>query len=109
MQFKVTNEDQRIVVAVEETRIDSAVAISFKDRLREIVVGARKPIAVDLHKVDFIDSSGLGAIIAVRKGLPDALPMVLLGLTPNVERVFRLTRMDMVFQIEPASGIAGAA
>lgn len=56
-----------------------------------------------MRHVDFMDSSGLGAMIAVRKALPESLPLVLDGLTPNVERVFRLTRMDSVFQIGSAS------
>ena len=42
-------------------------------------------------------------MIAVRKALPESLPLVLEGLTPNVERVFRLTRMDSVFDIRPAA------
>lgn len=55
-----------------------------------------------MARVEFMDSSGLGAMIAVRKGLPESLPLVLLALTPNVERVFRLTRMDSVFDIRAA-------
>ena len=47
-------------------------------------------------------------MIAVRKALPEALPLALDGLTPNVERVFRLTRMDMIFTIHGA-GDAPAA
>lgn len=81
----------------------TAIATRFKDRLREIVLRVRKPVRMDMRHVDFMDSSGLGAMIAVRKALPESLPLVLDGLTPNVERVFRLTRMDSVFQIGSAS------
>lgn len=102
MQLNVAEEDKRIVVTVGETRIDAAVAIAFKDKLREIVLRLRKPVVMDMRNVDFMDSSGLGAMIAVRKALPETMPLTLKGLTPNVERVFRLTRMDMVFDITPA-------
>ena len=85
------------------SRIDAAIATRFKDRLREIVLRGRKPVRLDMRRVDFMDSSGLGAMIAVRKALPESLPLVLEGLTPNVERVFRLTRMDSVFDITPAT------
>ncbi len=101
MQLDVTEEDARIVVTVGDARIDAAVAIAFKDKVREIVLRKSKPVVMDMHNVDFMDSSGLGAMIAVRKALPEAMPLTLRGLTPNVERVFRLTRMDMVFDISP--------
>ena len=91
-----------MIITVEDARIDAAIATRFKDRLREIVLRGKKPVRLDMRRVDFMDSSGLGAMIAVRKALPEALPLVLEGLTPNVERVFRLTRMDTVFDIRPA-------
>ncbi|GGF63179.1 anti-sigma factor antagonist [Paracoccus acridae] len=104
MPTLIVNETEtQLIVVVEEARIDAAIATRFKDRLREIVLRGRKPVRLDMRRVDFMDSSGLGAMIAVRKALPEALPLVLEGLTPNVERVFRLTRMDSVFDIRPAT------
>ncbi len=99
----VTETEDQLIITVEDARIDAAIATRFKDRLREIVLRVRKPVRMDMRHVDFMDSSGLGAMIAVRKALPESLPLVLDGLTPNVERVFRLTRMDSVFQIGSAS------
>lgn len=99
----ITETESQLVVTVDEARIDAAIATRFKDRLREIVLRGRKPVRLDMSRVDFMDSSGLGAMIAVRKALPESLPLVLDGLTPNVERVFRLTRMDSVFDIRPAT------
>ena len=104
MPTLIVNETEtQLIVIVEESRIDAAIATRFKDRLREIVLRGRKPVRLDMRRVDFMDSSGLGAMIAVRKALPESLPLVLEGLTPNVERVFRLTRMDSVFDIRPAT------
>ncbi|MBU2957326.1 STAS domain-containing protein [Paracoccus sp. 1_MG-2023] len=102
MQFIVEDADSHLHISVTETRIDAAIATQFKDKLREIVNRNRKPVHLDMARVEFMDSSGLGAMIAVRKGLPENLPLVLLALTPNVERVFRLTRMDSVFDIRAA-------
>ncbi|WP_295048312.1 STAS domain-containing protein [uncultured Paracoccus sp.] len=99
----VNDADAELIVTVQDSRIDAAIATRFKDKLREIVLRGRKPVRLDMRRVDFMDSSGLGAMIAVRKALPESLPLVLEGLTPNVERVFRLTRMDSVFDIRPAA------
>ena len=59
------------------------------------------PVIMDLTAVNFLDSSGLGAIVAVMKLLAPARRLELAGLTPAVEKVFRLTRMVSVFTIHP--------
>lgn len=88
-----------LVVRVREDRIDAAVAIRFKDRLRELAAGRQGSVILDLSEVAFVDSSGLGAIVAVMKFLAPTARLELAGLTPNVGKVFRLTRMDSVFAI----------
>jgi len=103
MQFIVEDAGSHLNITVREPRIDAAIATLFKDKLREIIVKNCKPVHMDMSSVGFMDSSGLGAIIAIRKSLPQHMPMALLSLTPNVERVFRLTRMDSVFDIHPST------
>jgi len=88
-------------VQVNEDRIDAAVAIRFKDQMREIALQPSDRVVLDLSRVSFVDSSGLGAIVAVMKALAPARRLELAGLTPNVAKVFRLTRMDSVFTIHP--------
>ncbi len=48
-------------------------------------------VILDLSSVKFIDSSGLGAIVAAMKQLGSGRRLDLAGLTPVVEKVFRLT------------------
>lgn len=102
MQLTISAGDGATVVTVEEKRLDAAIATHFKDRMREIVVAQKQPIILDLHNVDFMDSSGLGAVIAVHKAMPAGMALELAQLTPNVDRVFKLTRMDSVFTIHAA-------
>ena len=92
--------DMLIVVALED-RIDAAGAIQFKDRMREIAQTPSARVMLDLSRVAFLDSSGLGAVVAVMKLLGPDRKLELAGLTPTVEKVFRLTRMDTIFTIHP--------
>lgn len=101
MQINVDDCNGQVRIAICEPRIDAAIATRFKDRLREIAIKRRMPMLIDMRAVDFMDSSGLGAMISVHKAMPDGVALTLMGLTPNVERVFRLTRMDAVFDILP--------
>ena len=102
MTFTIGDIPGGVVVQVDEPRLDAAMAIRFKDRLREIVTRNGPLIVLDLSQVGFMDSSGLGAILAIRRALPESRRLELAGLTANVERVFRLTRMDTIFTIHDA-------
>ena len=108
--MNITTEeiDGGVRARVREQRLDAAIAIRFKDRLREITMRHGPLILLDLSEVGFMDSSGLGAILAIRRALPADRRIELTGLTPNVDRVFRLTRMDMIFTIH-AGAEAGPA
>ena len=113
MNITIEEIEGGIRARVAEPRLDAALAIRFKDRLREVVGGHGPLILLDLSEVGFMDSSGLGAILAIRRALPQGQRIELTGLTPNVDRVFRLTRMDMIFTIHgngaaPAETEAGA-
>ncbi|TMV61116.1 STAS domain-containing protein [Thioclava sp. BHET1] len=95
-----------LIVRVQEARIDAAVAIRFKDRMREVIAESTGTVLLDLGQVGFLDSSGLGAVVAVKKMLAPDRQLELSALTPGVEKVFRLTRMDRVFTIHPETPAA---
>ena len=101
MELASKTEEQLRIVSVQETRIDAAVAIEFKDAMRIETDNGPDLIVLDLSSVEFIDSSGLGAIVAAMKHLGKDKKLALAGLTPTVERVFKLTRMDSVFSVFP--------
>ena len=112
MQLIATSDSEGQRIAVAESRLDAAVAIEFKDAMRRAMQGGSGPVTLDLSQVRFMDSSGLGAVIAVLKMMPQGRALRLSGLTPNVARVFHLTRMDSVFTIldqPPRAASAGKA
>ncbi len=91
-----------LVIRVAEDRIDAAGAIKFKEGMRDLIRTPCQRVILDLGQVHFLDSSGLGAVVAVMKLLAPERRLDLAGLTPTVAKVFRLTRMDSVFTIHPA-------
>ncbi len=102
MNLVAESRTDALIVHVEETRIDAAVAIQFKDRMRALLQGGAQNVVLDLSRVAFLDSSGLGAVVAIRKLIGPDHTLELSGLTPAVVKVFRLTRMDTVFTIHPS-------
>ncbi|NHB76481.1 STAS domain-containing protein [Rhodobacter calidifons] len=101
MQLQTQTRPKVIAVSVIDDRIDAATAIQFKERMRDATRDGPMRVVLDLARVQFLDSSGLGAIVAVKKLLGPDRVLELAGLTPTVEKVFRLTRMDSIFTIHP--------
>ncbi|CAD0186123.1 Putative anti-sigma factor antagonist [Ruegeria sp. THAF57] len=87
------------VITVHSDRIDAAMAIQFKEDMRNEAQSGNARVILNLTHVEFIDSSGLGAIVAAMKQLGNGRRLDLAGLHPFVEKVFRLTRMDTVFKL----------
>ena len=101
MTLSARTEELLQVVTVIDDRIDAAVALEFKENMRQMTENAPPKVILDLSAVVFIDSSGLGAIVATMKHLAPERSLALAGLTAPVDRVFRLTRMDSVFSLYP--------
>ena len=106
MQLESKQFDDAILVTVDSERIDAACAVQFKDRMRELTADGPARVVLDMHMADFVDSSGLGAIIAAMKQLALGQVIELAGMGPSVEKVFRLTRMDTIFTIHKSADAA---
>ena len=97
-----------LVVRAMEDRIDAACAIQFKDRMREITQDNSPRVVLDMSNVGFLDSSGLGAVVAVMKALGPVRRLELSGLTATVD-ILTGQRSVMRYLIKPiARGLAGA-
>lgn len=101
MNLTFTQHDTVGVVHLADTRLDASIAIQFKETFRTLTAGGGDVI-LDLQEVEFLDSSGLGAIVAVYKALGTGRHMALAGLQAPVEKVMMLTRMNAVFAIFPS-------
>lgn len=106
MEFETFRQGEILRINVLAERIDAACAIQFKDRMRELCGEEPARVILDLQRVDFLDSSGLGAVVAAMKYLGKDRRLELAGLTEKVSKVFRLTRMDSVFTIHQSAETA---
>ncbi len=95
-----------LVIAVDEARIDAAAAVQFKDEVRRMVEAGEGRVVLDMERVDSIDSSGLGAIVAVMKMMGPGRKLDIAAPSPKVRTVFRLTRMDRVLTIHDSRDAA---
>jgi anti-sigma B factor antagonist len=88
-----------LVVHVAEKRVDASKAPLFKDEMTKCIESGQNQLVLDLSGVDFVDSSGLGAIVACLKRLGPRGNLAIAGAKGAVSRLFTLTRMDKVFTL----------
>ena len=85
-----------VVLDVRSPRVDAPVAAEFLQGALAAIGDAQR-VVVDLSDVQFMDSSGLGALVALRKQMGSQGWLAVAGLRPAVATLLRLTRLDRVF------------
>lgn len=103
MEVKSEQRDNAQVVIPQGKRLDAATSTSLKSTLVDFINDGAIRIVIDLTDVEFIDSSGLGAMISIFKTIGDEGEMALCGINQTVMSIFRLTRLDRIFQIYPTT------
>ena len=80
--------------------LDIASAPQFEEGLKRVEEGAPGVLVLDLRKVEFIDSTGLRAVIAADERARTAgRRFVIIRGTPAVERVMSVTQLDQRLDI----------
>ncbi|USE01901.1 STAS domain-containing protein [Vibrio sp. SCSIO 43133] len=93
MNYEVSNNDLFTVVEVQESRFDAKLAPTFRQSMEDIRGDIKPNLLLDLSNVNFMDSSGLGAVMAVYKLLRDR-QIAIVGAKQPVRDLLKLTRMD---------------
>jgi anti-sigma B factor antagonist len=88
-----------VVLAVQEPRLVADKAQAFKENVGRYFSGGPVSLILDMTKVEFIDSTGLGAILSVVRVMPQGSELLVCRLNEAVQSMFMLTRMDRVFTI----------
>jgi anti-sigma B factor antagonist len=88
-----------VVLQVLEPRLVADKAQAFKEAVGRYFANGPISLVLDLAKVEFIDSSGLGAILSLLKRMPKGSELLVCRLNEAVTNMFMLTRMDRVFTI----------
>jgi anti-sigma B factor antagonist len=85
------------VVLVPEGKFNLVAAPPIKARIDDLVAAGQARIVVDMHAVDFIDSSGLGALIGgLKAARQQGGDVRIAAVGPQVAAVLRLTNLDRI-------------
>jgi anti-sigma B factor antagonist len=96
MEFNETPADQYTVLS-PQGKLNLVAAPPLKSRIDELVREGRPRVVVDLAGVDFVDSSGLGALIGGLKSARQAGGDVRIAAAgEQVRAVLKLTNLDRI-------------
>jgi anti-sigma B factor antagonist len=100
-----------LLLRVTEARLDAGRAPALREELLRRIDEGHGRIVLDLSATQFMDSSGLGALVSAVKRLGTRGTLAIAGAQGPVARLFALTRMDRVFSLHPSAeaALAGMA
>ena len=97
-----TETDGTLVVTVMVNALDRSNAAEFREVVAPAAAAATGCAMVDCSQIEFIDSSGVGALIFMRNQLPEALlPLRLSGVGTRMLTGLELLQVHRLFEIEP--------
>ncbi len=92
-------DDQVVVMLSGSIYVEEAAAI--RENLLQYIDKGFKKYLIDVANVDYIDSAGLGVLVAIQKrALQNGGGVVIKGLSGIVKELFELTRLTKVFEIQ---------
>ena len=99
--MKITVKDEGGTKIVNlEGRLDLATGGELKEEIKKHCESGSGRIHLNLQKIDFINSSGLGALVSIMKQVRVKKgKLTLSNLAPYVREIFDITQLSNVFEI----------
>ena len=101
--------DGCILVRPPGPRLDAAASPALKSAVVDLANAGSFRVVLSLSRLEQIDSSGLGALIALHKTLePPRGRLVLCEVPAKIQPILKLTRLDRLFTQAPDQAAAVA-
>lgn len=101
MQSNRIERNGNHAVITSSEPITLALAGELRPQLQQLIAEGVSSIVIDLSMVDLVDSSGIGLLIATHNSLAKAGGgLRVIGVSPDIERLFKVMRLDRHFTVE---------
>ncbi len=92
--------DRNLWVVKPIGEIDIYTSSVFKEEVVKAYEQRKSDLLIDGENLDYIDSTGLGALISLLKMIQDTeFKIHIENLKPNIRKLFDITELDKVFVI----------
>ncbi len=94
MPFSTSEQYHAAVIQITGKFLGSIEGVAFKEKLEELRDSGKTKVIIDLSKADFMDSSGIGALIGALTTMKKVDGEVkLAGMKDRIKNLFLLTRL----------------
>jgi len=101
MKFDVQKDGASATLTLKEKKLDSTISSELKGEFLILCKPKLNTLVVDLHEVEFCDSSGLSALlIAERKMKEHGGKVRLLNANQKVLSLLKISMLDRLFEIK---------
>ena len=95
------NEEKGCWDVMLSGEVDIFNSTELKTKLTEVLSQKAAPLHLHCQRLEFIDSTALGALVGVMKTVKsNGREMHLVSVKPNIMKLFRITNLDKVFIME---------
>ena len=92
-------KDDKVVIALEGKVMGGPDATTFHGKLHEFIDAGKKKIVIDLGKVEWMSSVGLGMLISAMTTLKNSEgELKLANVTKSIESLLIITRLVTIFK-----------
>jgi anti-sigma B factor antagonist len=99
MEIKL-NQSSKVKIIEVIGKFDIENTEEFENVFNKQLESKPSILAIDLNKLDYIDSSGIGCLIKSLNSIKNQKgSLILVGLKPMILNVFKLAKLDLFFQI----------
>ena len=99
MDFQITSQGDVDIITLPGKMLDTLVVTEFRNDVTDII-NNRKKVVFDMSNLQFVDSSGCGALIScLRKMRENDGRLKLCGVTDPVMALFNLIHINLIFEI----------
>ena len=102
MNFEIKDSESVLILKTKDKFLDASNSLSYKSQIINYIRSRKSLILLDLSSIEFIDSSGLGAFIAIYKVLDQKDRVRIIGLKKEMKKIFELTKTDCLFAFFPS-------
>jgi len=102
MKYNTKRNDKYSVLTLEDTNLNSGIAPDLKSKFLILSEEGVRNLVLDLAQVEYVDSSGLSAILTGNRLWRGDRSFVLTGVNhPSVKKLIEISRLESVLTIIP--------
>ena len=102
MKYSVDQQDRYTILKLDETNLNSLKAPELKSQFIMLSNHGVRNLILDISAVDYIDSSGLSAILTANRLYSSEGNFIVTGIkSASVQKLIKISRLDTILTIIP--------